>query len=276
VTYALISAGEGWSMVSSLSLVLGIVALAAFAINELRSPYPMVPPAMLRVRQFTAANLVTLFVYAALSGVFFFLVLDLQIVAGFSATLAGSALLPTTAIMLLLSAQAGALSARIGPRLPMTLGPLLAAIGVLLLLGIGPGASYVVDVLPGVTCFGLGLAVLVAPLTTTVLAAVGVDRAGVASGINNAVARVAGLLAIAVLPLIAGISGDTYQQPQAFAAGYQVAMLVCAALLAVGAAVAAITIRSPHPSAIQKSERARHCAIDGPPVEPSRAAHAQR
>src|SRR3954453_5521221 len=131
----------------------------------------MIPPAMFRNRQFCAANLVTFLVYAALGGLFFFLVIGLQVVAGFSPVLAGSALLPVTFIMLLFSARAGGLSARIGPRLPMSLGPLLASCGALLLLRIGPGASYVQDVLPGVTVIGLGLALMVAPLTTTVLAA---------------------------------------------------------------------------------------------------------
>ena len=180
----------------------------------------MLPPRIFASRQFTAANVVTFVVYAALSGVFFFLVVDLQVVAGFSPLLAGSALLPVTLIMLVLSARAGAMADRIGPRLPMTLGPIVAACGLLLLLRVGPNASYLTDVLPGVTVFGLGLALIVAPLTTTVLAAAESGHAGIASGVNNAVARAAGLLAVAVLPLIAGISGDDYQHPEAFAAGH--------------------------------------------------------
>jgi len=133
-------------------------------------------------------------------------------------------------MMLHLSARAGALSTRIGPRLPMTLGPIVAAMGVLLLVRIGPDASFVADVVPGVTVLGLGLALLVAPLTTTVLAAAEAEHAGIASGINNAVTRAAGLLAVALLPLIVGISGDDYENPQAFAAGFDLAMLVCSAL----------------------------------------------
>src|SRR5919202_5964518 len=211
VTYALIAAGGGWSAGVWLSFVLGVVALFAFVLNERRSPYPMLPPGLFANRQFTAANLVTFVVYAALGGLFFFLVVDLQVVAGFSPLLAGSALLPVTVIMLALSARAGALAARIGPRLPMSLGPLVAACGTLLLLRIRPGASYLLDVLPPVAVLGLGLALIVAPLTTTVLAAVQAQHAGVASGVNNAVARAAGLLAVAVLPLVAGISGEDYQ-----------------------------------------------------------------
>ncbi|MBV9323522.1 MAG: MFS transporter [Chloroflexi bacterium] len=268
VTYALIGAGEGWTAMLLAALVLGLLALAAFVVNEHRSPNPMVPPDMFRRRQFTASNVVTFLVYAALGGLFFFLVIDLQVVAGFSPILAGAALLPVTLIMLLLSSRAGALSARIGPRLPMSGGPLVAAVGVLLLLRIGPGASYVTDVLPGVTVFGLGLALIVAPLTTTVLAAAGADHAGVASGINNAVARAAGLLAVAVLPLIAGISGDAYQQPEAFAAGFRIAVITCAVLLSAGGLTAALTIQNPPVVQAEKPSARRHfCAVDGPPLQ---------
>jgi MFS family permease len=228
----------------------------------------MVPPDIFRTPQFTYANLVTLVVYAALGGLFFFLVVDLQVVAGFSPLLAGSALLPITVIMLLFSTQAGALATRIGPRLPMSLGPLIAAGGVLLLLRVGPGASYLRDVLPAVTIFGLGLTLLVAPLTTTVLAAAAAEHAGVASGINNAVARAAGLLAVAVLPLIAGISGDDYEHPDAFASGFRIAVIVCAILLAVGGVLAALTIRKPAAPAVEPSPGRRFCAIDGPPLHP--------
>src|SRR5947207_11528458 len=225
VTYALIAAGSGWSMSTVISAIVGVVALAAFVVNELRSPAPMVPPSIFANRQFTSANLVTLLVYAALSGVFFLLVVDLQVVGGFSPLLAGSALLPITAIMLVLSARAGALAGQIGPRLPMTLGPLVAAAGLLLLLRIGPGASYVFDVLPGVIVFGLGLSLLVAPLTATVLGAAEAQHSGIASGINNAVARAAGLLAVAVLPSLVGLTGDDYHQPETFAAGFRAALL---------------------------------------------------
>ena len=269
VTYALIAAGGGWSTGAWLSLLLGLVALVAFVLNERHSPYPMLPPGMFANRQFTAANLVTFMVYAALGGVFFFLVVDLQVVAGFSPLLAGSALLPVTLIMLALSARAGALAAGIGPRLPMTLGPLVAAGGVLLLLRVRPGASYLGDVLPGVVVFGLGLALLVAPLTTTVLATVAAQHAGIASGVNNAVARAAGLLAVAVLPLVAGVSGEAYQDPPAFADGFRVAMIACAALLAMGGALAALTVRGPASMRVAgPAARRRYCAIDGPPLQP--------
>jgi Na+/melibiose symporter-like transporter len=200
--------------------------------------------------------------------VFFLLVVNLQVVGGFSPLLAGTALLPVTVIMLALSARAGALAGRIGPRLPMTLGPLVAACGVLLLLRAGTGASYVTDVLPAVVVFGLGLSLLVAPLTTTVLAAAEARYAGVASGVNNAVARAAGLLAVAVLPVIAGISGDDYRHPADFFDGFRMAMVACAVLLLVGAAISAVSIRNPSSATpLRTPERHHHCGIDGPPVE---------
>jgi EmrB/QacA subfamily drug resistance transporter len=269
VTYGLIAAGNGWGPVPLAALALGILALVAFGINERRSRMPMVPPGIFANPQFTAANIETFVVYAALSGMFFFLVVDLQVVAGFSPLAAGAALLPVTAIMLVLSSRAGALAGRIGPRLPMTLGPLVAAAGVLLLLRVGVGASYFLDVLPAVAIFGLGLALLVAPLTTTVLAAAPAEHAGVASGINNAVARAAGLLAVAMLPLVAGISGDDYQRPETFASGFRIALLVCAGLLIVGGALAAVTIRNPAAAEpTPEPVRRRYCAIDGLPLQP--------
>jgi predicted MFS family arabinose efflux permease len=188
---------------------------------------------------------VTFVVYAALGCVFFLLVVNLQVVSGFSPLLAGMALLPITVIMLLLSPRSGALSTRIGPRLQMTLGPLVAACGALLFLRLGPDASYLGGVVPAVVVFGLGLAIVVAPLTTTVLAAAETRYAGVASGVNNAVARAAGLLAVAVIPVLAGIGGDSYRRPEAFAGGFHHAVLICAGLLAAGGVVSGLTIRNP-------------------------------
>ena len=266
VTYALIAAGEeGASTQVLLSGVGGVAALAAFLAVERRSSHPMLPLGIFASRQFTAANLVTFAVYAALSGVFFLLVVHLQVVAGFSPLAAGVALLPVTVAMLVLSARAGALAERVGPRLFMAVGPLLCAGGTLLLSRIGAGASYVVDVLPGVVVFGLGLSATVAPLTTTVLAAAPSRHAGLASGVNNAVARTAGLLAVAVLPVVAGISGADYLEPAQFADGFRTAMLLATALLVAGGLLAAATIRNP-PTA-RHPQRERHCAIDGPPVE---------
>jgi EmrB/QacA subfamily drug resistance transporter len=267
VTYALIAAHGALSAIVVGAAVVGLAGMVGFVRTERRSPHPMLPPRIFANRQFTAANMVTFLVYAALGGVFFLLVVNLQVVAGFSPLLAGTALLPITVIMLVLSARAGALAGRIGPRLPMTLGPLVAACGVLLLLRIGPHASYLSAVLPAVTVFGLGLSLIVAPLTTTVLTAAETRYAGVASGVNNAVARAAGLLAVAVLPVVAGIYGDDYRNPSAFADGFRIAVITSSALLVIGGFIAAATIRNPPKvSHATRSDRRHYCAIDGPPI----------
>ena len=243
ITYASISAGEqGLSATVVATGVIGLLALIGFVGVERRSPAPLVPPALFRSRQFTATNLVTFTVYAALGSVFFLLVLHLQVVAGFSPLVAGSALLPVTAIMLLLSARSGALAQRIGPRLQMSVGPLVAALGLLLALRVGPGASYWTDVLPAVVVFGLGLAIMVAPLTSAVLAAAPAEHAGVASGVNNAVARAAGLLAVALLPALAGLSGEDYRSATAFSSGFRIAILISVGLLVAGGLLAVVGV----------------------------------
>jgi EmrB/QacA subfamily drug resistance transporter len=277
-TWALVQAGESGVTPSTIAAAAGgVIALAAFLVVEKRSRQPMLPLALFSSAQFSAANAVTFVVYAALGGVFFLLVMHLQLVAGFSPLLAGAALLPVTAIMLVLSGPAGALSERIGPRWPMALGPIGSAAGVLLLRGIGPGASYLRDVLPGVVVFGLGLSLTVAPLTTTVLAAAEARFAGIASGVNNAVARAASLLAVAVLPLVAGMRGDDWRAPERFAGGFRTAMVVCAALLAAGGVLAAITIRKVTAPAAKPGgppQRKRpHCGLTGP-VHPGEREHA--
>ncbi|WP_431953742.1 MFS transporter [Nocardia lijiangensis] len=246
----------------------GVLLLAVFAVIELRSDHPLVPPALFRSRVFTAANLVTLAVYAALGGVFFLLVLELQLVAGYSPLLSGLATVPITLIMLALSAPAGRWAQVHGPRIPMTLGPLLAAAGLVLLLRIGPDAGYVSDVLPGVVVFGLGLAVLVAPLTGAVLGAVPASEAGIASGVNNAVARTAQLLAVAALPGLAGITGSL-TDPAAFDDGFETAMWICVGLLATGALIAAVLLRPPRRAPDLASVECRpQCAVAGPAVAP--------
>jgi EmrB/QacA subfamily drug resistance transporter len=245
VTYAIIEApvrGVGDPVVVAAALV-GLAAMAGFVMAESRERHPMLPLSIFSSRQFSAANAVTFLVYGAFGGVLFLLVVQLQVVAGFSPLAAGTALLPVTVVMLLLSARGGQLAQRIGPRLPMSLGPLVCAAALVLMLRIGPGASYLRDVLPAMVVLGLGLALLVAPLTATVLAAADAQRAGVASGVNNAVARAAGLIAVAALPAVAGLSGDSYTDPVQFNSGFRVALAVAAGLLVVGAAVAAATIR---------------------------------
>ena len=244
-TYALIESARPGAWMAAL---LGGAAFAAFLVVERRSDHPMMPPSLFASRQFSAANAMTLLVYAALGAILFFLVLQLQTVTGWSALVAGASTLPITVCMLLLAARGGAWAQRIGPRLPMTAGPLVMAAGTLLLVGVGAEASYWLDVLPGLTLFGLGLALMVAPLTATVLAAAPERRAGVASGVNNAVARAGSLLAVAALPMAVGLSGREYADPAAFDAGYRVAMVACALLLVFGGLVSLATIRNPSPA----------------------------
>ncbi len=244
VTYALVEQPTmGFAAVPVASaMLLGILASVGFVIVEMRSSHPMLPLRIFRSRQFTAANLVTFTVYGGFGAVFFLLLIQLQVVSGFSPLAAGVSILPITFLMLALSPRSGALAQRIGPRLQMSLGPAVCAVGLLLMLRVGANASYVADVLPGVAVFGLGLSVMVAPLTATALAAAPAENAGLASGVNNAVARAAGLLAIAVLPAIAGISGADNTRPAAFDVGFDRAMWASAIILLVGAAIAAVSI----------------------------------
>ena len=225
------------------SLCGGVVSLVGFAAQEHRATDPMVPLDVFRSRVFSATNAVTFAVYAALGGLFFWLVLFLQVGAGYAPLAAGVSLLPMTVLMLLLSSRAGALSTRTGPRLPMTVGPLLCAVGVAWLSQLPRSAAYLTDVLPPVVLFGLGLSATVAPLTATVLAATSDEHAGLASGINNAVARVGGLLAVAALPLVAGLNGNGYADATALVGPYRTAMLCCAGLLVAGAGLSWALVR---------------------------------
>ena len=243
----------------------GVAALVAFVMIERRSRRPMLPLGIFRSRQFTGANLTTLAVYAALGGTLFLLVLELQLVLGYSALEAGASLLPVTMIMLLLSARMGALAQRIGPRGPMTVGPLVVAAGLVLLARVGAGDGYLTDVLPGVVVFGLGLSATVAPLTAAVLAAVEDAHMGVASGVNNAAARVAGLLAVAVLPAAVGL--DLAGGPDAITQGVHRSLLVGAGLCVAGGLVAYATIRGG--TAVQPTSQA---SVDQPCHDPCLAA----
>ncbi len=268
VTYALTAAAEQVSPAVWVSAFAGVLLGAAFVVVERRSARPMLPLGLFASRLFTAVNLVTLGVYGALGGVFFFLQVQLQTVSGFQPLVAGVAFAPVTVLMLLFSARSGRLASRIGPRLPLTLGPLIAAGGVLLMLRIGPHASYWTDVLPAAVLFGIGLTALVAPLTATVLAAVDVRRAGIASGVNNAAARAAGLLAVAALPLLTGLSGEQYRVPAAVDSAFRTAVLICAGLLAAAGLLALATVPGRPPATEAEPDATWYCGTTAPPVDP--------
>jgi EmrB/QacA subfamily drug resistance transporter len=275
VTYGLIEGPvRGWTAPAVLvPIAVGVLLLAAVVPVERRAAEPLLPPALFRVLQFAAANAVTFVVYAALGGVLFLLPVVLQQVLGYSPLLAGAALLPVTAVMLALSARSGALAARIGPRLQMSVGPVVIAAGLLLLLRVGvDSGGYVVDLLPAMLVFGLGLAINVAPLTATAMAAAPADHAGVASAVNNDVARVAGLIAVAVLPVVSGITGESYLHPAQLAAGFRIAVLISAAACVLGGVLAALTIRNPPRPSLPADLLGQqlHCALDGPPLRSTR------
>jgi EmrB/QacA subfamily drug resistance transporter len=247
ITYGLIEASaRGWTSPQVLaSLIAGFAFLAAFCVIETRSSHPMLPLGVFRSRQFSAANSVTFVVYGALGGALFLVPVVLQEVSGYSPLAAGAALLPLTVIMLLLSARSAALSARIGPRLQMTVGPLLIAAGMLLFTRVQGNGDYITQVLPAVLVLGLGLATNVAPLTATALSAAPAEHSGIASAVNNDVARSASLIAVAVLPALAGLTGDAYLHPAALTQGFHTAMTISAVAAAAGGILALATIRNP-------------------------------
>jgi EmrB/QacA subfamily drug resistance transporter len=242
VVYALIQGpAYGFGPLTIALGVAGAAALALFPLVELRSQNPMVPLEMFASRQFSGANLTTFAVYGALGTATFLFVVHLQRDLHYTALESGIAFLPAMAVMTALSAQAGRLAQRIGPRWPMTVGPIVAGAGLALMGLVTPGSSYVTGVLPAVLVFGAGMTLTVAPLTAAVLAAVEDRHLGVGSAVNNAVARIASLLAVAILPAAAGLATAT--TPAAFQAGYTRALLISAALCAAGGLVALLTIR---------------------------------
>jgi MFS family permease len=241
IVYALIEGpGGDWTALTVGVGVIGVLSSVAFLFVESHIANPMVPLGVFKSEQFSGANAVTFAVYAALGTVTFLLVVHLQTDLGYSALEAGASLLPITACMVALSARAGALAQRIGPRWPMTIGPLVVALGMALLGRVEPGTSYWETVLPALIVLGLGLSLTVAPLTATVLGAVDDSHAGIASAINNSVARIAGLLAVAVLPAAAGL---TAAQGLDLEDGFARAMYIAAVLAAVGGVLAFFTIR---------------------------------
>jgi len=242
VCWALIEGGHEFGAVEALSALIGVVAIAAFLVVEHRSSHPMLPLRLFRNKQFSGVNGTTLAVYLALGGALFLVVLELQLALGYSALEAGAAMVPTTLLMFFLSPRSGALAQRIGARLPMTIGPMVIAIGLLLFTRIHPGAQYLTTVLPAVIVFGLGLSATVAPLTSTVLSSVRDSELGIASGVNNAAARLAGLLSVAVLPSLVHL--DTTLAPAALTGKVAVALRICAGIAVVGGVIAWLTVEA--------------------------------
>lgn len=236
--FALIEQSQyGWSSpVIYAPLVGGALVLATFVWFEHRATQPMLPLSLFRVRNFSVGNMATTTIYGGLSIATFLLVIFLQQVVGYSALQAGLALLPVTLVMFVLSPRIGALAGKFGPRLFMSLGPVIGALGFLLMLGVGQQVNYVTELLPGVLLFALGLSITVAPLTSAVLGDVDPRYAGVASATNNAIARTAGLIAIALVGLVTG--------PHLDVDGFHRTLVVTAILLASGGLVSAIGIRN--------------------------------
>lgn len=276
VTAALVEApgrGIGDPLVLGAGLV-GLAALAGFVLLQMRQSDPLVPPDLFADRTFVVANVLTFVVYAALGGVMMLFVMQLQVSLGYSPTVSGISGLPITILLLLLSARSGRLAQKYGPRIFLVVGPMVVALGMVLLTRVGPGSSYFGSVLPAVAVFGLGLAAVVAPVTATVLAAAADRHAGVASGVNNAVARTGGLLAVAVLPAVAGLTGASYSDPAALTSGWKTAMWVCAALCVAGGLVALgvrndVLAGEPAPEVVDEAPHpgdCLHCGVEGPPT----------
>ncbi|HEX8864445.1 MAG TPA: MFS transporter [Lentzea sp.] len=251
--------------------ILGLLAMVAFGVLQKRSSDPLVPVELFNNRTFLLSNVLTFLVYAALGGVMVLLVLQLQISLGYSPTASGLASVPLTIIMLLLSSTSGKIAQKYGPRWQLVLGPIVIGLGMLLLRNAAPGSSYLTGVLPGIVVFGLGLAAVVAPVTATVLASAPDHHAGVASGVNNAVARTGSLLAMAVLPAAVGLMGDDYTNPSVMTSGWQMALVLCAvASIAGGVLALGVDNRvlsteheqpdNPHPG------DCLHCGVEGPPT----------
>ena len=245
VVYALIEGpAQGWPNLALVAAGLGVFSLLTFAMIERKSQTPMVPRSLFQSRRFAGINAATFVMWGAIGAVFFLLTIHLQTNLGYSATEAGAATIPVTILMMLFSAKSGALAQRIGARLPLILGSLVVAAAFALMTRIHPGVGYVPVVFPAVMMFALGLTIVVAPLSATLIASVEGRHAGVGSAINNAVARVASLLAIAVLPALAGIAGSS---GASLTAGFAKAMWICAALTAAGSAICALTIFNEKP-----------------------------
>jgi EmrB/QacA subfamily drug resistance transporter len=271
LTYALIqlAGGSGWPAAAGL---LGLAALAAFLRVEQRGVAPMLPLGLFGSRQFSSANVASFFLYGALAGLVFLMPIQLQLTTGYTPLAAGLALLPLTVLTLALSARAGALTSRVGPRVPLAVGSLACAAAVLLAVRVGPGSSYLVDVLPVVALTGIGIPLITPAITTTVLSAVPDARAGIASAVNNGVARAAGLVVVAALPVLTGLPQDAVRNPVAFDRGFGAGMLICAGLYLLGGLVVWFGVPRPVAAAAPGATHRHHVAAPCPHLQPAPAA----
>ena len=278
VCFALTEASGGLTPVIAAAAV-GLAAAAAFVAVERRAANPMLPLELFRSRQFASANVLALVAYAALGGVIFLFVAFLQITLGYSAVQAGAATLPITLLLLTLSSPSGAIAQRIGPRIPLTAGALVTGAGLLLMAQLHPGDRYLTAVLPALVVFGVGLGTLITPITATVLASVDSRHSGIASAVNNALSRLGQMIAVAALPLVAGLSGSAFEDPARMAAGFPVAMTVAAGASFAAALLAWTTISN---DALSQSGTAtghvlkelppslkRNCPVAGTPLAAS-------
>ena len=265
-TWALIEVRPrgGGDPIVLVAAAVAVVTLGSFVRHVRRVRNPLVPPALFRRRRFTVMNLATALLYAALGVAFFLVAYELQVAAGWSPLRAGTALLPATVLILLLSPSSGRLAQRIGPRVQLTVGPIVVAAGLLLLSRIGPHPTWRRDVLPGAIVFGLGLVTFVVPLTATVMGAVGIDRVSIASGVNNAVARTASLAAVAIVPVVSGLAVASGAAEVAHACG--VALVIAAITAALASPVCFVGL-SPRLAA-RRSARKYVGPVDGPPLQP--------
>jgi EmrB/QacA subfamily drug resistance transporter len=266
LTYALTQTSDAGA--AAAAAVVGVVVLAAFLVVEHRSPAPMLPLQLFRSRQFSVANVGSFLAYGGLAGVFFLLPIQLQVTAGYSALGAGLSLLPLTALTLLLSPYGGELASRYGARLPLLVGSAVCAVSLLLAMRIEGGASYLTQVLPVVVLIGIGIPLITPPITATVLSAVADSRAGIASAVNNGVARAAGLVVVAALPLLAGLPQDATENPAALDRGYGLSMLICASLFLAGGVVSWLGL--PRHAAATRPVGRYHASLTCPQLEPAR------
>ena len=245
IAFALIESNNGIGPPEIVAALLGVGCAVAFVLIERRSDHPMIPLGIFRSRQFVGANLATVAIYGGLGGATFLVVLELQFVLGYSALQAGASLLPISVLLLLFSARAGRLSVRTGPRILMTAGPIVAGVGLVWLASVGPGTTFTPTVLGGATIFAIGMVLTVSPLTATVMGALDDRLAGIASGVNNAASRGAGLIAVALVPVVVGL--HTHSPATVFTAAYRNAVWICAGLCVLGGVISWMTIRNPDP-----------------------------